>query len=225
MNRSILLDTTEIPGSTDQLRLFKRAEEFSIQLSGSRGDLMNSRVHGSEDALGQMACLPFAEQASARILIGGLGMGFTLASSLATLAQSARVEVAELVPGVIRWNHEVLGHCAGHPLEDTRVEVINADVADVIAQASDQYHAILLDVDNGPEGLTHASNDALYSAQGLEKARCALRKDGLLAVWSASPSPRFARLLRQAGFSVDEKRIRAHQGKGARHVIWLATRT
>lgn len=223
MDRSILLDTAAIPGTKDELRLYKRGDDFAIQLSGSRGDLMNSRMHGSEDALGELPCLRFKDNTSSSILIGGLGMGFTLASALTTLAVDARVVVAELVPGVVRWNREVIGSCAGHPLDDSRVEVIDSDVADIITNATGQYHAILLDVDNGPEGLTYELNDELYSAKGLAAARRALTNDGVLAIWSATPAPRFVRLLEQTGFAVEEKRVRAHKGKGARHVIWLAT--
>ena len=126
--------------------------------------------------------------------------------------------------GFVQWNQEVLGGCAGHPLTDQRVRVENADVGELINRSSATYHAILLDVDNGPEALTHAENDQLNSFHGLRAAYNALRDSGVLAVWSASPAPRFASRLRKVGFSVDEKRVRAHKGKGSRHVVWLATR-
>jgi len=153
-----------------------------------------------------------------------LGMGFTLAAALDVLPKSAKVEVAELVPGVLKWNREILGVCAGEPLTDIRVEVTVSDVGDVINRASGEYDAIILDVDNGSEGLTHPENDDLHSLVGLEAAYHALRKSGVLAVWSAAPAARFTTLLMKAGFNVKERRVRAHNGKGARHVIWLATR-
>jgi spermidine synthase len=224
MSRWELVDTASIPNDGGELRLFSRDDEFAIRIAGGQGDLMNSRTHGSEDALGTLACEPWHDKQAPRILIGGLGMGFTLAAALLSLPADAIVVVAELVPGVVRWNHDVLGGCAGHPLTDQRVRVENADVGELINRASGAYDAILLDVDNGPEALTHPENDHLYSFQGLQAAYNALRDSGVLAVWSASAAPRFASRLRKVGFSVDERRVRAHRGKGSRHVIWLATR-
>ena len=222
MNRWELLDTADIPRNGGQLRLLRRGDEFSIRISGSQGELMNSRTHGSEDALGALACARCSRLGSAKVLIGGLGMGFTLAAALEVLSKDANVEVAELVPGVLKWNREHIGVCAGEPLTDNRVAVIIADVGDLINRASGEYDAILLDVDNGPEGLTHPENDDLYSLQGLEAAFHALRKSAVLAVWSATQAPRFTVLLKKVGFSVEEHRVRAHKGKGSRHTIWLA---
>jgi spermidine synthase len=219
-----LLDTAAIPRDGGELRLLGGNDEFVIQISGKTGDLMNSRTHGSEDALGTLACARCRRSDSAKVLIGGLGMGFTLAAALDKLADNAMVVVAELVPGVVKWNREILGMCAGDPLSDKRVEITVSDVAELINGASDEYDAILLDVDNGPEGLTHPENDDLYSLQGLGRAYKSLRKSGVLAVWSATPAPRFTALLKKAGFTVEEKRVRAHKGKGAQNVIWLASR-
>ena len=224
MKRWELLDTTDIPNDGGELRLLKRDDEFAIQISGTTGDLMNSRTHGSEDALGTLGCANCSTSDSARVLIGGLGMGFTLAAALASLHKEARIIVAELVPGVAKWNHEMIGMCAGNPLTDNRVELRISDVRDLINRGSDEYDAILLDVDNGPEGLTHPENDDLYSLQGLERAYHALRKSGVLAVWSATQVPRFTALLKKTGFTVIEQTVRAHKGKGARHMIWLASR-
>jgi spermidine synthase len=223
MNRWEELEVTEIPNGGGALRLMRRVDEFSIRIIG-RGELMNSRTHGSEDALGRLACEPYAKHAAARVLIGGLGMGFTLATALQSLGASAKVEVAELVPGVVAWNQRYIGHCAGQPLQDARVKVEVADVRDLIENANGSYHAILLDVDNGPEGLTHDANDALYTLAGLAHAYHALTPDGTLAVWSAAPAPRFVGALRKAGFTVEQHKVRAHAGKGPRHLIWLATR-
>ncbi len=223
MNRWQELATAEIPNDGGLLRLMQRADEYAIRIA-SRGELMNSRTHGSEDALGRLACEPYADQPATRVLIGGLGMGFTLATALRSLAASAVVVVAELVPGVVDWNQRYLGHCAGHPLQDPRVQIEIADVGRLINKGKGRYHAILLDVDNGPEGLTHDSNDNLYTLQGLQAAYNALAPGGTLAVWSASPAPRFVGALRKVGFTVVQHQVRAHAGKGARHIIWLATR-
>jgi len=225
MSRWQLIDTAEIPGSGGMLRLFGRDDEFAIRIAGGQGDLMNSRTHGSEDALGQLACEPLRDRASARVLVGGLGMGFTLSAALACLPADAEVVVAELVPGVVRWNRDLLGACAGNPLGDPRVRVETADVGRLIRGASGEFDAVVLDVDNGPEGLTHPGNDGLYNLEGLSAAYNALRVDGALAVWSVSPAKAFVSRLRSVGFSVAEHRVRAHRGKGARHVIWLAGRS
>ena len=219
-----MVDTASIPNNGGELRLFQRDSEFAIRIAGSQGDLMNSRTHGSEDALGTLACEPFKTKVGAKVLIGGLGMGFTLATALQSLASDAEVTVAEFVPGVVQWNKDFVGGCAGNPLADNRVQVKDADVGLLINQATKAYDAILLDVDNGPEGLTHIQNDNLYTAEGLQTAYSALRPSGILAVWSATHAPKFKSRLHKIGFSVDERRVRAHRGKGSMHVIWLARR-
>jgi spermidine synthase len=213
------VDTAAIPNNGGELRLLQRDREFAIRIKGGQGDLMNSRTHSSEDALGTLAGEHLMNRQTPKVLIGGLGMGFTLAAALLSLPADAEVVVAELVPGVVQWNHDFVGGCAGHPLKDERVQVINADVGELINRASDTYDAILLDVDNGPEGLTHPENDHLYSLPGLATASNALVESGMLAVWSATQAPRFAARLRKVGFKVDERRVRAHRGKGSRHVI------
>ena len=224
MSRWELIDTAAIPKGGGELRLLRRNDEFTIRIAG-HGDLMSSRTHGSEDALGVLACEPLAARPEARVLIGGLGMGFTLAAALDCLAADAQVVVAELVSGVVRWNRDELGECAGRPLGDDRVQIVEADVGHLIRDVDAGYDAILLDVDNGPEGLTHAANNRLYSLDGLIDAYHALRPQGTLAVWSASPAPSFIGRLNKVGFTVDERRVRAHGGKGSRHVIWLAKRS
>ncbi len=221
--RMLLLDTAPIPGNGGELRLFQEGEHFSIKIAGS-GDLMSTRMHGSEDALAQLACARISGCAQPRVLIGGLGMGFTLAATLAALGDRGRIEVAELVPGVIEWNRGALGAHAGYPLRDARVEVHAADVAGLLRTQRDRYDAVLLDVDNGPEGLTHVGNDWLYSHRGLAAALAALRPGGVLAVWSAHPDRAFCNRLRDSGFTVEEVPVRAHGNKGARHRIWLAQR-
>jgi spermidine synthase len=215
-----LLDTSAVPGEGGELRLYRRGDEFSIKAGYS--ELMNSRVHGSEDALAELACRRIGNRP--RLLIGGLGMGFTLAAALRQLGPEAEIVVAELVPAVVDWNRGPLAGLAGRPLEDPRVRVYEGDVARLIDTERSGFDAILLDVDNGPEGLTRKENDGLYSHAGLGAALAALRPGGVLAVWSISPEPAFTKRLRRAGFAVEEVRARAHGGRGGRHMIWLATK-
>ena len=218
-----LLDKAPVPGNSKELRLYRRGREFSIRVNGC--ELMNSRAHGSEDALAELACARVADRPRPRVLIGGLGMGYTLASALRRLGASARVVVAELVPEVVEWNHGPLADLAGHPLQDTRVTVREVDVARILQAEHQAYDAILLDVDNGPDGLSLQSNNWLYSPAGLDAAFAALKPEGVLAVWSASPDRSFTRRLRQAGFAVDEVPVRARgQRGGGRHTIWIAVR-
>ncbi|PNY80465.1 spermidine synthase [Deinococcus koreensis] len=216
-----------IPGTTQQLCLHRRGDllEFSIQISGYVSELMNSRMHASEDALAELGCAVISGRPAPHVLVGGLGMGFTLAAALKALGPGSRVTVAELVPEVVEWNRGPLGECAAYPLHDPRTHVHVGDVAELLRQGHATYDAVLLDVDNGPEGMTHHGNDWLYSPAGLAAARRSLRPGGVLAVWSATPDERFTRRLRQAGFRVDVHTVRARPGKGARHTIWLAHRT
>ncbi|HQU16063.1 MAG: hypothetical protein B7Z66_08075 [Chromatiales bacterium 21-64-14] len=219
----VLLDSTQVPGNGGVLRLYQRGDEFSITIVG-QGELMNSRVHGSEDALAEHTCTRLAGGLEPRLLIGGLGMGFTLAAALRHVGERAEVWVAELVPAVVAWNRGPIGAVAGHPLQDPRVRVREADVARILTVEQQAYDAILLDVDNGPEGLTRKENDWLYGVDGLNAAYAALRPRGVLAVWSAGPDADFLQRLRKVGFAVDEVRVRAHGSKGARHTLWFARR-
>ncbi len=223
----ILLDTAHVPGqhgAGSALRLYQRGTEFSIKAGNC--ELMNSRVHGSEDALAELGCGRIAERARPRVLIGGLGMGYTLAAALHQLGADAEVVVAELVPAVVLWNRGPLAHLAGQPLDDARVKVRELDVGEIMRASSEAFDAILLDVDNGPEGLTRKANNWLYGLEGLDAAYAALRPGGVLAVWSAGAEPVFTQRLCKIGFSVEETRVRAHGGKhGARHTIWLAVRS
>ena len=216
-----LLDTAPIPGGADELGFYRRGRDFLIKIVGGQ-DLMNTRTHGSEDALGETACAEFAEREHARILIGGLGMGFTLAFALRQLRPDAEVIVAELVPAVVEWNRGPLGEFSGHPLRDERVSVREVDVSIVLRGEASGFDAIVLDVDNGPEGLTREANQWLYSKAGLTTSFEALRSGGVLAVWSAGPDRGFSKLLRKTGFEVAQVKVRAHRGKGARHLIWMA---
>ena len=217
------LESAQVPGNGGELCLYRRGAEFSIRV-GNR-ELMNSRVHGSEEALAELAYTRVVGRPRPRILIGGLGMGFTLAATLRRLGTEGRVVVAELVPAVVEWNRGPLGALAGHPLQDARVAVREVDVAQILRDTRQAYDAILLDVDNGPEGLARKDNDWLYARPGLEAAHAALRPAGVLAVWSAAPNQVFAKRLRRVGFTVDEVHVPARSsGKGRRHTIWLACR-
>jgi spermidine synthase len=223
MARFELLGTAIIPGKGTQLRLLQRNDEFSIRIAGSSGELMNSRLHGSEDALATLACEHISDNPAPRVLIGGLGMGFTLAAALSALGDTAQVTVAELVPEVEQWNLGPLGSAAGYPLKDPRARVYIGDVVQLIKDSRASFDAILLDIDNGPEGLTRKENDWLYTMPGIAAAQAALTADGILAYWSAGQDPAFTERLKLAGLSVEPVTVRAHRpGKGAKHVIWLA---
>ncbi len=215
-----LIDTVQVPGG-GEMRLVRRGTDWFIMLG--REELMSSRMSGSEEALGTMACDRVG--ADARVLIGGYGMGFTLRAVLGRLGPKAQVTVAELVPAVIAWAKGPMAEFAAGCLDDPRVRVVEDDVGAVIAGGAGAWDAILLDVDNGPDGLTRKGNDRLYAPAGLAAARAALRPGGVLAVWSAGADPAFAKALGRAGFEVDEVVVRARaSGKGARHVIWFGRR-
>lgn len=219
-----LLDIARAPGNGKELRLYKRDAEFSIRVGNC--ELMNSRMHGSEEALAELALRKITDQPRPRVLIGGLGMGYTLTAALHGLGVEGRVVVAELVPAVVTWNRGPLAHLAGHPLQDKRVTVREIDVARIIQTERSAYDAILLDVDNGPEGLTGNGNEWLYDLHGLNAAFAALRPGGVLAVWSVASNRAFTRRLHKVGFKVDEVRVRARGARGgARHTIWIANRT
>ena len=219
--RVTLLDTASIPNSADELGLYRHGEDFVIKVVGGQ-DLMSTRTHGSADALAELTCPEVAGRVRPRVLIGGLGVGFTLAAALRHLGPDAEVVVAELVPAVVEWNRGPVGEHAGHPLKDERVTVREIDVSLILKAEGRSFDAILLDVDNGPEGLTQKSNDWLYSRAGLDVSYRALRPKGVLGVWSAGSDRAFTKRLVRAGFEVDEVPVRAHRGKGARHLIWVA---
>jgi spermidine synthase len=218
----VQLDAAPIPEG-GELRLMRRGAELSI-MSGAT-ELMNSRLYGSEQALATLACAALRDAARPRVLIGGLGMGFTLRAALAELPPSAEVTVAELVPAVIAWARGPMAELFAGCLEDPRVVLRQADVAAPIGEARGAYDAILLDVDNGPGGLNRAANDGLYGPAGLAAAARALKPGGVLAVWSATRDNGFVQRLRRAGLAVEQHDVRATGRKrGARHVIWLARR-
>ena len=216
------LDSAQVPGG-DELRLMRRGSDFMITLD--RNELMNSRMSGSEEALSTTPSERAAGRKGQRWLVGGYGMGFTLRAALGVLGPDARLTVAELVPKIVEWARGPMAELTAGCLDDPRVALVEADVALQIAKARNAWDAILLDVDNGPDGLVRAGNDRLYSREGLAAARDALRPRGVLAVWSASKDPVFANRLRKAGLTVDEVQVRARSnGKGAKHTIWFASK-
>jgi len=216
-----LLERAPIPGGGGELGLYQHGSHLVIRVMGGQ-DLMNTRTHGSEDTLGQLACSDCAQRARPRVLVGGLGMGFTLSAALRQLGPDAEVIVAELVPGVVAWNRGLVGAYSDYPLRDPRVEVREVDVTIVLKAEANGFDSVILDVDNGPEGLTREANQWLYSKAGLATCFQALRSGGVLAVWSAGPDRAFSKRLHKTGFVVSEVTARAHRGKGARHVIWIA---
>ncbi|PIW51443.1 MAG: hypothetical protein COW18_01090 [Zetaproteobacteria bacterium CG12_big_fil_rev_8_21_14_0_65_54_13] len=218
-----LIDTSCEHGTT--LRLLQKDDEFTIRVDGEHGELMHSSVHNSEDVLAELACKHVAARENPRLLVGGLGMGFTLASALRHSGPTARIFVAELMPAVVRWNHQHIGAIAGHPLKDERVEVLIQDVGKVMRDHYNSFDAIMLDVDNGPDGYTRDDNDNLYGLGGLETAFESLKPGGILTVWSADRDINFTQRLMKIGFEVEEKRVREHTDDlGAIHTIWVAIR-
>lgn len=220
----ILLDKTTLSGSGEELRLYQHDKDFILKIGPY--ELMNSRAHNSEEELAKLACRRIKNLPEQNVLIGGLGMGFTLRAALNNLKNRTRITVAELVPAVISWNQSHLAHLAKNPLKDKRVSVYEGDVTDKIKAAQNFYHAVLLDVDNGAQGLTQHKNDSLYSQRGLKAIHTALQPKGILALWSAGPDPRFEQRLHKAGFKVETERVRARIGRkgGGHSVVWIATK-
>ncbi|MDD5306096.1 MAG: spermidine synthase [Deltaproteobacteria bacterium] len=226
MDSWMLVDSVVIPeesGTQSVMALMRRGRELVIRVDGR--ELMGSRTHGSEEALFDLAHERMGARPEARVLVGGLGMGFTLAAALRKLGPDAHAVVAELVPAVIRWNRGPIAEEAGAPLSDPRAEIYEGDVADLIRTPPAPWDAILLDVDNGPLGLTRASNGWLYSHAGLVASHAALAPGGVLGVWSAFLDTGFTRRMKRAGFKVEVEDVRARGRKGGpRHVVWLGTR-
>lgn len=218
------IDEARVPGSSLILSLQRRGEEYSLRID--RAELMNSRRHESEEALADLALAELRGGPKApAVLIGGLGMGFTLRAALDRLPPRASVTVAELVPQVVTWNHEHMGHLAGHPLKDPRVKVHMGDVAELLRRSAGKWDAVLLDTDNGPEGTTRDENEHLYSRAGLASLAGSLRPGGVLGVWSAFSGGQFVQRLAQTGLDVKEHRVRARKSRDSRHMVWVARKS
>ncbi len=213
----ITLATAKAPGGST-MTLVRRDDWFVIRVDNQ--ELMANRMHTSEDALATLTCEGLGPKA--RILIGGLGMGFTVRAALDLLPPTARIDVAEFVPEIVEWNRGVLAPLAKRPLEDRRVNVLVADVTRVIAESPGVYDAILLDVDNGPISLSAPGNANLYGEASLLRSKAALKPGGVFAVWAAGDSRPFVKRLEKVGFVVLTKHVRAHQDQGPRHVVFLA---
>ena len=215
------LGTAQIPNNGGELKFSQRGDEFSIRLSGIRGELMNSRLYNSEKVLAELGCAHLTSTNNAQVLVGGLGMGYTLAAALKAVNKNSQVTVAELIPEVVTWNQGPLGNCANNPLQDPRTKVHIGDVRQLLTIRKPTFDAILLDVDNGPEGLTQKDNSSIYSTQGLEDIYKTLRPKGMVAIWSAGPDQQFTLRLKKAGFKAEDRVVRARPGKGSRHTIFL----
>ncbi|MDQ6993309.1 MAG: MnmC family methyltransferase [Mariprofundus sp.] len=223
MKPYILLDTATDHDST--LRLYQRGDEFSIRVDKA-GELMNSRLHNSEDLLADFACAHISGKSNTQMLVGGLGLGYTLAAALLHTGERSKVMVAELMPAVVRWNRSYLGTLANHPLNNPRVEVHEQDVGKLMREHKNNFDAIMLDVDNGPDAFTCHDNHLLYGLRGLQNAYNALKPGGVLTVWSAVGSVDFTKRMQKTGFNVEEKRVRAHKNHtNSRHTIWIASRS
>ncbi|MFP6683650.1 MAG: hypothetical protein VB934_03020 [Polyangiaceae bacterium] len=218
-----LLGESVTPDGTE-MRLMRRDQEHIILANGK--SLMSSRMHGSEEALATLACAHVRTLQKPSVLVGGLGMGFTLRATLDLLPSDARVVVAELLPVVVEWNRGPLGPLAGHPLNDARVELDVNDVGDTLVANPGRFDVILLDVDNGPSAFTTSGNSRLYGDAGLAHAYSALTPDGVLAVWSAQNDRKFEQRLRYAGFKVEVEQVRARLKKGGpRHTIFVGRKS
>lgn len=216
----VLLGTALVPGHDGELRLYRHDGDFYLRVNGT--ELMSSRAHGSEEMMVELALERLSDRRAPKVLVGGLGMGYTLARVLQLFNAHTKVVVAELVPEVLAWNREILGDLTGHPLNDPRVVVHEGDVYALIQASRSEFDVILLDVDNGPEGLTRDSNSKLYNSKGLAAARVALKPGGVLAVWSATVHDSFAQRMKDCGFWTDEIQVRTRRNRGARRTIWVA---
>jgi spermidine synthase len=206
------------------MKLIRRGDEYLLLADGAI--LMSSRMHGSEEQLARVACRRLQKLERPSVLIGGLGMGFTLRAALDLFSPDATVVVAELVPAVVEWNRGPLGPLAGHPLKDKRVRVETGDVASALRSHPGQFDAVLLDVDNGPSAFTASNNARLYDQRGIAAAHAALKRQGVLAVWAVQEDRKFEQRLRDGGFDVRVERVRGGVRKrGARHTIFLSQKS
>jgi spermidine synthase len=221
MKQRVKIASTRTPDGSEMM-LYQHDRDFSITINGQ--DLMHSRQHESELELARLGCAHLAGREGPIILVGGLGMGYTLRQALDMLSPRAQVVVSELLDVVVEWNSEFLGELNNHPLRDERVEVSVGDVVELISSSRNRFDAILLDIDNGPDALTDSGNSTMYSREGIIACRRALRENGCLAVWSAGTSEKFEQLLTSNGFSVSRFPVSAHKGSKSRsRFVWVAS--
>ena len=221
MKARIKLATARTPDGSEMM-LRQHDRDFSITINGQ--ELMNSRQHESELELARLGCAPLAGRKAPRILIGGLGLGYTLRQALDMLSPHAKVVVCELLSAVVEWNREFFGELNGHPLEDERVDLKTGDVVKLISRSKSRFDAILLDIDNGPSAMTDSGNQRLYGREGIRACRRALHEHGCLAVWSAEPSKSFEQLLMKCNFHVRRFRVPAYKGsKSQSYFVWVAS--
>lgn len=217
------LGHTRAPDGT-VIKLVRRDDEFLILADDK--NLMSSRMHGSEEALANLGCQRAKDLRSPCVLVGGLGMGYTLRATLDLLPAAATVVVAEILPLVVEWNRGPLAPLAGHPLRDRRVRIEIADVAASLRKAPERFDAVLLDVDNGPEAFTGAANNKLYDEQGVAAAATALKHDGVLAIWGTRDDKKFVQRLQHAGFAAQVHRVRGRlQNGGPHHFVFLGDKS
>lgn len=220
MKPRIKVSTTRTPDG-GEMELFQHDGDFSIKINGL--ELMNSRQHASEQELARLGCAHLTGQKAPCVLVGGLGLGYTLRQALDLLGSEATVVVSELLEAVVDWNREFLSELNGQPLNDPRVELVTGDIFQLLTQSSGRFDAILLDVDNGPSAMTDSGNQRLYGPTGLLACQRALRKSGSLAVWSTVPSPNFEQLLLNLGFQVRRYQVKAYPGSRSKPLfIWVA---
>lgn len=222
MKPRISIATARTPDGSEMV-LYRHDRNFSIMINGR--ELMNSRQHESEKELARLGCAHLAGRDTPRILIGGLGMGYTLCQALDMLGPNARVVVCELLDAVVEWNRAFLGELNGRPLVDERVDVKTGDIVELISHSKNRFDAILLDIDNGPDAMTDSGNRRLYDRKGIQACRRALRKQGCLAVWSVEPSRKFDQLLMSCGFHVRRFGVSAYKGsKSKSRFVWVASK-
>ncbi|WP_435546829.1 spermidine synthase [Desulfobacterium sp. N47] len=221
MNRRLKIASAQTPGGSEMV-LYQHDCDFSIQINGQ--DLMHSRQNESEQELARLGCAHLADINSPSILIGGLGMGYTLRKALDMLSPNAQVVVSELMDDVVEWNREHLGKLNKQPLEDKRVELITGDIVELISGSRNRFDAILIDIDNGSSAMTDSGNSRLYSHKGIYACRLALRKQGCLAVWSAEASKKFEQVMMNCNFNVRRFRVPAYKGSKSRsRFVWVAS--
>ena len=221
MKPTIKLATTNTPDGGEMI-LYQHDSDFSIKIN--RHELMNSRQHESEMELARLGCAHLSDHAAPCVLIGGLGMGYTLRQTLDMLGPDASVIVSELLPAVVRWNRDFLGQLNDQPLEDKRTEIVTGDIYQLLSGSKDKFDAILLDIDNGPSAIVDSGNQRLYTSAGIQTCRRALRKNGCLAIWSGVPSKAFEQILMNCGFHVRRYKLKAYSESSKTSLfVWVAS--